>query len=134
MVFVNLFFITLLCSGPQSEISGSLKNLKPEKQASEQNLISIFTSQFLSSWLMRRWTYHPSLCLQQKISVTKIELDKETLITGRSKLFKGCCAIEEEYYINLNNLMQLQLKLHSGYGFGAECHENYADKGGEQPP
>ena len=29
-----------------------------------------------------------------KISVTKIELDKETLIRGRSKLFKDCCAIE----------------------------------------
>ena len=25
----------------------------------------------------------------------KIELDKETLIRGRSKHFKGCCAIEE---------------------------------------
>ena len=30
--------------GPESEISGSLKNLKPEKISSEQNLIGIFTS------------------------------------------------------------------------------------------
>ena len=30
-----------------------------------------------------------------EISVTKIELDKETLVRGRSKLFKGCCAIEQ---------------------------------------
>ena len=36
-------------------------------------------------------TYH---CLWSKISVTKIELDKETLMKGRSKLFKGCCTIE----------------------------------------
>ena len=28
------------------------------------------------------------------LSVTKIELDNETLIRGRSKLFKNCCAIE----------------------------------------
>jgi hypothetical protein len=28
------------------------------------------------------------------ISVTKIELDKETLIRGQSKLFKDCCTIE----------------------------------------
>ena len=31
--------------GPESEILGSLKNLKPEKKyASEQNLIGVFTS------------------------------------------------------------------------------------------
>ena len=30
--------------GPESEISGSLKNLKPEKKASEQNLIGVLTS------------------------------------------------------------------------------------------
>ena len=30
-----------------------------------------------------------------KISVTKIESVKETLYRGRSKLFKGCCAIEQ---------------------------------------
>jgi len=29
-----------------------------------------------------------------EIRVTKIELDKETLIKGRSKLFKGGCDIE----------------------------------------
>ena len=30
--------------GSESEISGSLKNLKPEKKVSEQNLIGVFTS------------------------------------------------------------------------------------------
>ena len=28
------------------------------------------------------------------MSATEIELDKETLIRGRSMLFKGCCATE----------------------------------------
>jgi hypothetical protein len=32
------------------------------------------------------------------MGVTKIELDKETLIRGRSKLFKGSCAIESLKY------------------------------------
>ena len=35
----------------------------------------------------------PITLLQQKISVTKIALDKEILIRERSKLFKGCCAL-----------------------------------------
>ena len=34
----------LYAGGLESEISGSLKNLKPEKKASEQNLIGICTS------------------------------------------------------------------------------------------
>ena len=35
---------TLWVVGPEYEISGLLKNLKPEKYASEQNLIGVFTS------------------------------------------------------------------------------------------
>jgi hypothetical protein len=32
------------------------------------------------------------------MSMTKIELDKETLIRGQSRLFKGCCALEISKY------------------------------------
>ena len=37
-----------------------------------------------------------TLPLVESKYVTKIELDKETLIRVRSKLLKGCCAIERE--------------------------------------
>ena len=36
---------------------------------------------------------------EQKTTVTKIESDRETLIGGRLKLFRDCCAIE---YVRFN--------------------------------